>query len=134
ELVGRRIQMLRAQVLAADRTAAMTQEEFGQRMGEYLGRPWSKQTVSAAEKGKRNFDLQELLAITAVLGTTLEYLLSPLDPESHIEISERHSMTADEVGRSVVAVVVEKKAEDTARIRLLEQLKRVTDQIEKGTS
>lgn len=92
ELVGYKIQTLRR---TPERR--MTQEAFGELLGQYLGKQWSKQSVSEAEKGLRAFRLQELLAIADVLGTTVTHLMTPLDTENQIELSEHRTMTADEV-------------------------------------
>ena len=40
-----------------------TQEETGEHIGRWLGRPWSKQTVSAAEAGGRSFAAEDLLVM-----------------------------------------------------------------------
>jgi transcriptional regulator with XRE-family HTH domain len=55
----------------------MTQAELGERLGQHLGRPWSRQTVSAAEKGGRAFTAVELLALSVVLEVPLGYLFTP---------------------------------------------------------
>lgn len=62
ELVGQRITQIRDRV-------GLTQQQLGEAIGELLGRPWPRQTVSAAEKGKRSFTAAELVAIAQVLDT-----------------------------------------------------------------
>lgn len=70
EFVGRRIHDRREEL-------GMTQEEFGQKLLPALGTAWSRQTVSAAEKGKRAFTAGELLAIAQVLNVRIPRLLTP---------------------------------------------------------
>jgi len=55
----------------------MTQEQLGRKLGELLGKAWSRQTVSAAEQGKRAFTAAELVAIAHALGTSVGRLLTP---------------------------------------------------------
>lgn len=55
----------------------MSQAEFGQRLAHWLGRPWTRQAVSAAEQGKRAFTAAELFAIAHVLDTRPARLLAP---------------------------------------------------------
>jgi transcriptional regulator with XRE-family HTH domain len=55
----------------------MTQAQLGERLGELLGKPWPKQAVSAAEKGRRAFTAAELVAFAVALGCNVENLLQP---------------------------------------------------------
>ncbi len=55
----------------------ITQEAFGREVGLWLGKPWSRSTVSVAENGKRAFTAAELVAIAHVLQTSPTYLLAP---------------------------------------------------------
>ncbi len=70
EVIGERIREVRD-------LQELTQEQFGQRLGQLLGRAWSRQAVSAAEAGGRQFTAAELVAIAHVLGTTVPRLLTP---------------------------------------------------------
>jgi transcriptional regulator with XRE-family HTH domain len=70
EVVGQRVAELRA-------PTGMTQAELGQKLGELLGKPWSRQAVSAAEKGGRAFTAAELLALAYVLEVPVGRLLTP---------------------------------------------------------
>ena len=60
----------------------LTQEQFGRQLALYLPRPWSRQAVSAAEKGERSFGAAELVALAAVLHATVGDLLRPPVQES----------------------------------------------------
>lgn len=64
----------------------MTQEELGEKLGELLGRPWSRQAVSAAEKGGRAFTGAELVALAVALGTTVPRLFTPPSKVSSVEM------------------------------------------------
>ena len=64
----------------------MTQEQFGQKLGELLGRPWSRQAVSAAERGGRAFTAAELVAASHVLSTSAGWLMTPPTREEVIEL------------------------------------------------
>lgn len=64
----------------------MTQAEFGERVGRYLGRAWSRQTVSAAEKGGRAFTALELMVISIVLGIPVNVLFLPHPAASEIDL------------------------------------------------
>ena len=70
QYVGQRIRERRDELV-------MTQETFGREVGHWLGKPWSRSTVSVAENGKRAFTAAELVAIAHVLQTSPTYLLAP---------------------------------------------------------
>ena len=70
EIIGARVTELRA-----DRN--LTQTELGERIGLYLGAPWSRQAVSAAEHGGRAFTAAELLALADVLDSTIGAFFLP---------------------------------------------------------
>lgn len=57
--------------------AGLSQAEVGARLGGYLGAPWSRQAVSAAEKGRRAFTAVELVSLALAFGTSLDQLLLP---------------------------------------------------------
>ncbi|MBS9371563.1 hypothetical protein [Rhodococcus sp. B50] len=71
EVIGRRIQELRK---AQPGIGEMTQEGLGALLAPLLGKPWSRQAVSAAEAGKRAFTAVEVVALATVLGTTIDDL------------------------------------------------------------
>ena len=64
----------------------LTQEQLGRELALYLPHPWSRQAVSAAEKGDRSFGAAELVALAAVLHTTVGDLLRPPLQESQVEL------------------------------------------------
>jgi transcriptional regulator with XRE-family HTH domain len=80
---GERAAALRIEEIVGDRVRARrdelgwTQAELGERVGQHLGATWSRQSVSAAEKGKRAFPVAELVAFAHVLDVTISYLLMP---------------------------------------------------------
>lgn len=70
DVIGRRI--------AEGRTALeLTQEQMGKELARYTGKPWPRQAVSNAEKGGRAFGAADLVALSLVLGCTIETLLEP---------------------------------------------------------
>jgi 8-oxo-dGTP diphosphatase len=70
EYVGLRIRKRREEL-------EMSAVEFGSEVGLWLGEPWPRQAVSAAELGKRSLGAAELVAIAHVLQTSPTYLLAP---------------------------------------------------------
>lgn len=64
-------------ITQAREESRMTQAEIGVELGKYLGKPWPRQAVSAAEKGRRSFTAAELVALAYVLGYSVEALLVP---------------------------------------------------------
>lgn len=76
EVVGKRIKEVRE-------ARSLTQEEFGAKLADLLGKPWPRQTVSTAEKGQRSFAAAELLACSIVLGCDVAYLFRlPVDVDA----------------------------------------------------
>ena len=67
EAIGRQIARLRAQ-----RHLSLT--GLGEALGRYLGKPWSRQAVHQAERGKRSFTAAELAALALALDTSVQAL------------------------------------------------------------
>lgn len=72
EAVGRQIARLRAQ-----RGLSLT--ELGESLGGYLDKPWSRQAVHQAERGRRAFTAAELTALALVLDTSVPALFRTED-------------------------------------------------------
>jgi transcriptional regulator with XRE-family HTH domain len=70
EVVGARVRDIRD-------SQGMTQAQLGQAIGELLGKPWPRQTVSLAEQGGRAFTAVELVAIARALGVYVGHLFTP---------------------------------------------------------
>lgn len=70
EVIGERIRMARS-------TAGLSQEQLGHLLEPYLGRPWTRQAVSSAEKGGRDFTALELLGLAQVLDVHTAWLMTP---------------------------------------------------------
>ncbi|GAB3494016.1 helix-turn-helix transcriptional regulator [Amycolatopsis cihanbeyliensis] len=79
EMIGRRVRDVRE-------LNEMTQQEVGEKLAHLLGKPWSRQAVSAAEQGNRAFTAAELVAIAQVIGTTVARLFSPPLDADEIEL------------------------------------------------
>ena len=65
--IGQQIDRLRT-----SRGLSLTQ--LGQAVGRYLGRPWSRQAVHQAERGRRAFTAAELAAMALALDTSVPAL------------------------------------------------------------
>lgn len=70
DVIGRRIAEGRGEL-------KLSQGQLGEQLGQHLGKPWTRQAVSAAEAGDRAFTAAELAAFALVLGCTVEALLEP---------------------------------------------------------
>ena len=70
EVVGQRVAELRT-------AAGMTQAALGEALGGPLGKPWSRQAVSAAEQGGRAFTAAEIAAFALVFEVPVGRLLTP---------------------------------------------------------
>ena len=75
ELIGLNVRLARQRI-------GMTQERLGRELHRYLGRSWSPQSISQAEKGLRSFRAVELLALSEVLGTSPGALLTSLERDA----------------------------------------------------
>jgi transcriptional regulator with XRE-family HTH domain len=67
EVIGRQVGRLRAR-----RRLSLT--DLGEALGHYLDRPWSRQAVHQAERGRRSFTAVELTALALVLETSVPAL------------------------------------------------------------
>lgn len=76
EVIGERIAEIRAE-------QQMSQAELGEALAAYLERPWSRQAVYSAEKGKRAFTAAELVALALVLEVEVPDLLTPAIQQMH---------------------------------------------------
>jgi transcriptional regulator with XRE-family HTH domain len=74
EAIGRQIARLRAQ-------RELSLAELGEALGQYLGRPWSRQAVHQAERGQRSFAAAELTALALVLDTSVQALFRAEDDQ-----------------------------------------------------
>lgn len=70
EHIGRRVREHRTE-------QRMSQDELARRLETYVGHLWSRQAVSATEKGNRAFTAVDLVALAMVLNTTPGDLITP---------------------------------------------------------
>ncbi len=68
EVVGQNVARLR-------NTWDLSQVELGQKVGQECGKPWSRQTVSAAEQGGRAFTVSDLVMLAYVFQVSSDALL-----------------------------------------------------------
>jgi transcriptional regulator with XRE-family HTH domain len=80
EAIGRQIARLRAQ-------RQVSLADLGEALGEYLGKPWSRQAVHQAERGQRSFTAAELTALALALDTSVPALFRAED--NQIELPGR---------------------------------------------
>jgi transcriptional regulator with XRE-family HTH domain len=70
-----RIEVAIGQQIARLREARqMSLTQLGEEMGTYLGRPWSRQAVHQAERGRRAFTAAEMAALALALETSIPAL------------------------------------------------------------
>lgn len=62
------------QIARLRETRRMSLTELGEAIGRYLGRPWSRQAVHQAERGRRAFTAAELAALALALDTSVPAL------------------------------------------------------------
>jgi transcriptional regulator with XRE-family HTH domain len=62
------------QIARLRETRQMSLTQLGQALGQYLGRPWSRQAVHQAERGRRAFTAAELAALALALDTSVPAL------------------------------------------------------------
>ena len=86
EAVGRQIARLRAQ-----RGLSLT--DLGEALGDYLDKPWSRQAVHQAERGRRSFTAAELTALALVLDTSVPALFRAEDQRIDLP---RRTVSAEE--------------------------------------
>jgi len=95
EMIGLRIRAQREQL-------TLTQERLGELLGERLGRAWSRQAVSAAEKGERAFTAAELLAFTLALRMTFGALMVPPAGVEYIELPNGATVSRADLIESIL--------------------------------
>jgi transcriptional regulator with XRE-family HTH domain len=93
EVIGLRIRHARKLHPSRD---PLSQAALGKKMEEYLGVEWSRQAVSYAEKGRRDFKAAELAALALALRVPLVTLIEP--PEgSTVELAEGRAIPSGAV-------------------------------------
>ena len=110
-MVGRRVREIRER-------KGMTQEDLGQAIGELLGKPWPRQTVSSAEAGRRAFTAVELVAIASALDVYVGHLFTPSIDQMHsakIELSPGVELDQENLMRAMVERMDSPVAQETLR-------------------
>jgi transcriptional regulator with XRE-family HTH domain len=67
--------------------------QLGEAVGRYLGKPWSRQAVHQAERGRRAFTAAELAALALALDTSVPALF--LTEADQIELPGAHVSSGD---------------------------------------
>lgn len=87
QVIGENIKKRRAEL-------GMSQAEFGREVGVYFGTDWPAQTVSAAEKGRRQFIAAEVMVLSRILHCRVQELFTP-DPPVAIKLTDNFSTAPD---------------------------------------
>jgi transcriptional regulator with XRE-family HTH domain len=94
EVIGKHIADARDQ-------QGMSQQQLAEKIGEVLGRPWSRQAVWAAEKGRRAFTAAELVAFAVVLGVPVAHLLSPPLTNGDVQLQDGAAIDKTELRAAI---------------------------------
>jgi transcriptional regulator with XRE-family HTH domain len=74
-------EMIGARIRQARELRGWSQQQLGDELEPYLGRVWTRQAVSSAEKGGRDFTAAELIAFASVFRADVATLFLPDAPE-----------------------------------------------------
>jgi transcriptional regulator with XRE-family HTH domain len=102
QIVGFRIQQMR-------KASGMTQAALGQELKRYLGKGWTKQAVSAAERGLREITIEELFAFAAAFKCSFVNLYAPLPPNVGIDFVSGEQLDSEQ---SMTMLIGPKRARD----------------------
>jgi hypothetical protein len=67
----------------------MTAEQFGERIGEILGKAWPRQTVYLMEQGERRLAAEEVVAIADVLDVSVADLFTPPARVDQVQVGQK---------------------------------------------
>jgi transcriptional regulator with XRE-family HTH domain len=95
ELIGANLARLRE-------ARGMSQAQVGDALSGYLDKPWSRQAVSAAEKGRRAFTAAELLSLALSLRVSVIELLLP-SGEENLFLAGGAEITYDQYRQAILA-------------------------------
>ena len=93
----------------------MTQADLGRHLGELLGTPLPRQSIFAAEQGKRQFTAAELVAFAYVLGGEVNDFFRLPVGESAVTMPSGSTLTREDLQQSAASGA-------SAAIRLREEL------------
>lgn len=81
-------QIIGANVARLRTAQGISQTRFGERIGELTGQPWSRQSVSNAERGDRGFLAADLVILATVLRVPAAALLTAPEDVETIEAGD----------------------------------------------
>ena len=121
------------QITRAREDVGMSQAQLGDELGRLLGKPWPRQAVSQAEKGRRSFNAAELVAFAAALGRSVESLLVPPanvptvtlaegDPIDSRHLRGSEEVSSDEGLRKLIQTMGELRREFPTLVELVDRL------------
>jgi len=74
EIIGKRVRQAREE-------EGLSQRDLGEKVGELLGRAWFPQAVSAAEKGRRDWTADDLVAVAWALHRPVGWFFGVMDED-----------------------------------------------------
>jgi transcriptional regulator with XRE-family HTH domain len=86
---------------APENIRSMHQEELGQLLEPYLGKTWSKASVSAVETGRRSLGPEELLAFARVLERPVGWFFRPSRETDAVEMPGGETFSASDLNYAV---------------------------------
>lgn len=97
EVIGRNVLRIRER-------RSLSQADLGAAVGQHLGKPWSRQAVSAAEKGRRSFTAADLMALARVLNVSMPefFLLVDWRDSQSVELSDGVVIGAEEYAQRIL--------------------------------
>lgn len=94
-------EILARNIRAARSRIGIGQEDVAVRMRALGYQAWIRQTVGATERGRRRPTAEEILGLAACLGTTVQYLMSPLLQDGPVELPSGMPLATGQV-RSLI--------------------------------
>ncbi|MBY3792536.1 helix-turn-helix transcriptional regulator [Rhodococcus fascians] len=109
ELIGLRAQRSREE-------QGISQPEMGRLLEPLLGSVWPRQTVSAAERGKRAWASSELFAFAHVLQVPVGHLMAPTAEVDEIELASGAKISVKDLDDEMHHDVTQESLGDMARV------------------
>jgi transcriptional regulator with XRE-family HTH domain len=120
-------QLIGANMRRARQQRGMAQEELGRQLARYLGRPLTRQAISLAEKGQRDFRAAELVAIARELDKPMSFFFAPEAPGQQLDFPGGWTIPAADV---VAAFMTADTQTGLARFYGLEAMQGLVEQLQ----
>lgn len=109
ELIGLRVQRSREE-------QGISQPEMGRLLEPLLGSVWPRQTVSAAERGKRAWASSELFAFAHVLQVPVGHLMTPTAEVDEVELASGAKVSLNNLDNEMHRDITQEALGDMARV------------------